>query len=346
MPAGRTLHITPIDVPGVEHAPHARPGVVADEAADLGLAGRNRVALKRNVHLAVVVAQVAVGRDRPQVDPLADVGVPQEPFVILVGIARARSTASTSPPIRQLGPIVTQPRRLARKSCVSAPIEHGPSIRVNGWTQTFGPERDRPVGRVEDRVRIDPRGLVDPEPIDGPDQGQRRQVPVADADLPAAGEVALADGRRSWTTRSHGRSIHSPPTSEPPCLRRHPLEPGVDALRLERDRVLRARPRHRPAGRRTAPPTDPYASGSSKPTGGTQRLFATITGPRASQSRSLTTMCGSRCRCTANQVRPNQRNSAAAVPGPLQTPAILLASVVAPRSNHARDASTSAARAH
>ena len=41
--------------------------------------------------------------------------------------------------MRQFGPIVTAPRRLARKSCESAPIEHGPSIRVNGCTQTFGP---------------------------------------------------------------------------------------------------------------------------------------------------------------------------------------------------------------
>src|SRR5436309_501983 len=43
--------------------------------------------------------------------------------------------ASTSPPIRQFGPIVTPPRRLARNSCVSRPIVLGPSIRVKGCTQ-------------------------------------------------------------------------------------------------------------------------------------------------------------------------------------------------------------------
>ena len=50
-------------------------------------AGGDRVAAERHAHLAVVVAQVAVGGDRPQVDPLADVGVAQEPLVVLVDVA-------------------------------------------------------------------------------------------------------------------------------------------------------------------------------------------------------------------------------------------------------------------
>ena len=94
--------------------------------------------------LAVIVAQVAVGGDRPQVDPLADVGVAQESLVILVGVTvdDRRLDLAADPAV---GPIVTEPRRLARKSWVSAAIEHGPSIRVNGWTQTFGPSMIGPL---------------------------------------------------------------------------------------------------------------------------------------------------------------------------------------------------------
>src|SRR5271157_1365457 len=59
--------------------------MVADEAADLGLSGRDRVTLKRDEDLAVVVSQVAVGSDRSQIHPFADVRVAQEALVILVG---------------------------------------------------------------------------------------------------------------------------------------------------------------------------------------------------------------------------------------------------------------------
>ncbi len=43
--------------------------------------------------------------------------------------------ASTSPPIRQFGPMVVPPRTFARKSWVSRPMKQGPSTLVNGWTQ-------------------------------------------------------------------------------------------------------------------------------------------------------------------------------------------------------------------
>ena len=85
-PAGKDVAHHADRRPRVEHGAHAGAGVVADEAADLGLAGLDRVALEGNGNLAVIVAQVAVGGDRPQVDPLADVGVTEEPLVILVGM--------------------------------------------------------------------------------------------------------------------------------------------------------------------------------------------------------------------------------------------------------------------
>src|SRR5271166_4470100 len=59
--------------------------MVADEAADLGLSGRDRVTLKRDEAFAVVVSQVAVGGDRYQIHPFADVRVAQEALVVLVG---------------------------------------------------------------------------------------------------------------------------------------------------------------------------------------------------------------------------------------------------------------------
>ena len=62
--------------------------MVADEASDLRLAGRNWVSLQRDVNFAIVVPQITVGRDRTQVNPFAHVGVPQKAFMILVGMAR------------------------------------------------------------------------------------------------------------------------------------------------------------------------------------------------------------------------------------------------------------------
>ena len=55
-------------------------------------------------------------------------------------------------------------------------------------------------------------------------------------------------------------------------------------------------PSHRPTH-------GPESSGASKPAGGTQRLLATSTGSLASQSRSFTTTCGSRCLLHGDQVR-------------------------------------------
>ncbi len=68
----------------VEHAPHPGASVISNETADLGLAGRDRDPLEGDMDLAVIVAQVAVGRDGAQVDPLTDVGVAQESFMVLV----------------------------------------------------------------------------------------------------------------------------------------------------------------------------------------------------------------------------------------------------------------------
>ena len=86
-PAGKTLHITPIAVPVLSMLP--RPVRVWSPMKQPTFAWpvANGVAAERDEHLAVVVAQVAVRGDRPEVDPLADVGVAQEALVVLVRVA-------------------------------------------------------------------------------------------------------------------------------------------------------------------------------------------------------------------------------------------------------------------
>ena len=73
---------------------------------------------------------------------------------------------------------------------MSRPMKQGPSTRVNGWTQAPARDGDRAVGRVEDRVRVDPGRLVDREPVGRADQGGGREVAVAHADLALGVEVA------------------------------------------------------------------------------------------------------------------------------------------------------------
>ena len=113
--------------------------MVADETADLRLAGRDRIALERHEDLAVVVAQVAVGSDRAEVDPLADVGVTQESLVILIGMAVHDGVLDLAadpadwPDRHAAAEVGPEQLGIGRRS------EQGPSIRVNGWTQTFGP---------------------------------------------------------------------------------------------------------------------------------------------------------------------------------------------------------------
>ena len=192
------------------------------------------------------------------------------------------------------------------------------------------PQHDRTVHRVENRVGIDPRGLVNPEPIDGAHQGQLRQVPVAHARPCPPPRNRGADGRHS---------SRPGPTGDRSTRRR---------LRGRRAWTSSARTTsRRPAARATTASSGPtHASAgcpSHRPTHGpntigqleSDRRHPAAVGhdhrPRASQSRSLTTMCGTRCRCTStrcDRIRQLRRCG----PGP--TPSardILLSSVVAPK---------------
>ena len=86
--------------------------MIAEEAADLGLAGAHQSAVDDHRHLAVVVAQVAVLRAGAEVDPLAEVGVAEEAVVDLL-LWPWMMLPSTSPPMRQSGPRVVPARIFA-----------------------------------------------------------------------------------------------------------------------------------------------------------------------------------------------------------------------------------------
>src|SRR5262245_59029560 len=61
--------------------------MIADETAHLRLTGRHLPAADRHDDFAVIVAQIACLGPGPYVDPLAEVAVAEEAFVILVGKA-------------------------------------------------------------------------------------------------------------------------------------------------------------------------------------------------------------------------------------------------------------------
>ena len=274
-------------------------GMVADEAADLGLAGRHRIALKRNVHLAVIVAQVAVGGDRPQVDPLADVGVPEEALVVLVGepLHDRGLDLAADPAIRsdRDGAADVGAEELGLGTDVAGPLDPGERLDPD-----IGADHDGPVRRVEDRVGIDPCGLVDPEQVGRAHQGQRRQLAVGHSVLASVPKIALdvravAGDEVPGPIHPLAADLVAGVTWRRSCRTRSRCHVGRASWRL------RGRPRRRRAGRRRGRPEDRGCRVPRKSAGGTHRLLATITGPRASQSRSLRTMWGSRWRWTGTR---------------------------------------------
>ena len=138
--------------------------------ADLGVPGGDRLAAQRHGDLAVVVAQVAIGGDRAEVDPLADVGVAEEPVVVLVG-----------------GPVDDAGLDLAADAA-AGPERHAAAgvgaeqlgVAADGAGALDAGERqhddaggdgDRPAGGIEDGVGVDPRRVVEGEPVGGADDG-------------------------------------------------------------------------------------------------------------------------------------------------------------------------------
>src|SRR5260370_25464286 len=59
---------------------------MAQEAADLGLPGVDQPAIDHDADFPVIVAEVAVVGAGPEVDPFTDIGVAQEPIVVLVAV--------------------------------------------------------------------------------------------------------------------------------------------------------------------------------------------------------------------------------------------------------------------
>src|SRR5271157_5548907 len=210
--------------------------MVADEAADLGLSGRDRVTLKRDEDLAVVVSQVAVGSDRSQIHPFADVRVAQEALVILVGETmndRVLDLAA-DPAIRAdryRAPDV-RPKELGLGADVAWALHPGEWLDPD-----VGSDHDGAVRRVENGVGVDTRCLVHTQQVGRPHQGKGRQLTVGYPVLPSLEEIALDVSAIS------GHQVPRPadPLSahiDPRMRGGDPVEPGIDGTRVEFHGVL------------------------------------------------------------------------------------------------------------
>ena len=158
-----------------------------------------------------------------------------------------------------------------------APIEQGPSTRVNGWIQASRAHHDRTVRGVEDRVRVDSRasrrsagGRGDRR---GPGSPRRRLVsPFCQSFLKPRSTCASFLTTRSQAGASTPRRPRVPRTA------RQLVEPSN---RSRADPVWShppARPWQRPASRRRAGSTD-RGNRRLESRGGTQRWSATMTRP-------------------------------------------------------------------
>ena len=96
---------------------------------------------------------------------------------------------------------------------------------------------------------------MNPEPIDRADQGQLRQVAIADADPPRRLEVAaqVVTIQRNQVPRPVDPVS---PDLQPTMLGQHLLEPGVHSVGLERDGIVRSHPRTRRLPVAQSRPTD------------------------------------------------------------------------------------------
>ena len=157
-----------------------------------------------------------------------------------------------------------------------------------------GGDRDRPAGGIEDGVRVDPRRLVDEQPLGRADDGGGGLVAAAQTraagDREVAGQVVgVLDHEVPGVRDPFAAEVHN---LRPGC---HLVEPGVDSTPFEADGQVGADGRE--AGRLSQVPTQGMTeSGGRKSAGGTQRALTTRTGARASQFRSLMAVPGSRSR--------------------------------------------------
>ena len=116
---------------------------------------------------------------------------------------------------------------------------------------------DRTVRGVEDRVRVDSRGLVDPQAVGGADEGQVRRNRRAQAVSRQSHEVAL-EMRAVLGHQVPGALNPLAAELSSPVLGQHLVEPVVDPVRLQSDRGLG--PDHG-TGRQAVAQADPGTTG-------------------------------------------------------------------------------------
>ena len=127
------------------------------------------------------------------------------------------------------------PEELGLRPDVAGPLH--PRERLN---PDVGADHDGTGGRVEDRVRIDPRGVVNAKQVRRADQGQGRELAVGHADLAALLKITLDVGPvpgHEVPGPVHPLAAHLAPL----VPFDDPLEPGIDPVRMiKRNRIFRA----------------------------------------------------------------------------------------------------------
>ena len=146
---------------GVQQGANRGFRVIADQGADFRRArGKLRAAVERDLDFRVIVLQVAVGGQGPEVDPLSYVGVAEESVVILVGIAlddrlfHLAADAAHGADGIAFAALGAQQDRLAAD--VTGPFDAG-----EGMDFRLNVNEDRPMLGIEDDHRMDPGAAAD-----------------------------------------------------------------------------------------------------------------------------------------------------------------------------------------
>ena len=135
------------------------------------------------------IAQVAVGGDGAEVDPRADVGVAQEPLVVLVGVA-VHDAGFDLAADAAVGPDRHAAAKVSAKQVGIASDVAGSLNSGEGLDPDTGLDGDGAASSVEDGAGIYPCFLVDQQPLRGPNEGEVLPMGAVLTHPAAGGEVA------------------------------------------------------------------------------------------------------------------------------------------------------------